>query len=297
MDWARAAGFEVVAAGKGTLYMPEFHASTPETVWGHYGLTPERAEQSGLNPKMFNSFLDGTKSGIEMAAVANATGLSPAPGGLTFPPCPALKLAATLIPETDGGTLHHKGQVEVVSSRERNGKDLDGDLRWGVFVTFEAPSDYVRDCFSDYGLTTDSSGRYSALWRPYHLIGLELGISVAMAVLRGEATGAPTGFRADVVACAKRDLEAGEVLDGEGGYTIWGRLMVAGDSLTLGAVPIGLAHNLTLKAPIQEGDVVKWSDVDATGLDSSMAFQVRREMEARMTPLKDNTAKARAASG
>ena len=297
VDWARAAGFEVVSAGKGTLYMPEFHASTPETVWGHYGLTPERAEQSGLNPKMFNSFLDGTKSGIEMAAVANATGLSPAPGGLTFPPCPARKLAATLIPETDGGVLHHKGQVEVISSRGRNGKDLDGDLRWGVFVTFEAPSDYVRNCFSDYGLITDDSGRYSALWRPYHLIGLELGISVAMAALKGEATGAPTGFRADVAACAKRDLEAGEVLDGEGGYMVWGRLMVAGDSLTLGAVPIGLAHDLTLKAPIQKGDVVKWSDVDAAGQDSSRAFQVRREMEARMTPLMDKAAKVRAASG
>ncbi len=297
VDWARAAGFEVVSAGKGTLYMPEFHASTPETVWGHYGLTPERAEQSGLNPKMFNSFLDGTKSGIEMAAVANATGLSPAPGGLTFPPCPARKLAATLIPETEGGVLHHKGQVEVISSRGRNGKDLDGDLRWGVFVTFEAPSDYVRNCFSDYGLTTDLSGRYSALWRPYHLIGLELGISVAMAALRGEATGAPTGFRADVAACAKRDLEAGEVLDGEGGFMVWGRLMVAGDSLTLGAVPIGLAHSLTLKAPIQNGDVVKWSDVDAGAQESSMAFQVRREMEARMTPLMDKAAKVRAASG
>ncbi len=284
VDWARAAGFEVVAAGKGTLYMPEFHASTPETVWGHYGLTPERAEQSGLNPKMFNSFLDGTKSGIEMAAVANATGLTPAPGGLTFPACPTGKLASTLIPETDGGVLHHKGQVEVISSRGRNGKDLDDDLRWGVFVTFEAPSDYVERCFSDYGLITDASGRYSALWRPYHLIGLELGISVAMAVLRGEATGAPTGFRADVAACAKRDLGTGEELDGEGGYTVWGRLMAAGDSLTLGAVPIGLAHAMTLKAPVKKGDIIKWSDVDAARQETSAAYTLRREMEARMTP-------------
>ncbi|MCH8237311.1 MAG: flagellar biosynthesis protein FlgA, partial [Proteobacteria bacterium] len=233
VDWARAAGFEVVAAGKGTLYMPEFHASTPETVWGHYGLTPERAKKSGLNPKMFNSFLDGTKSGIEMAAVANATGLTPAPGGLNFPPCPVEELAATMIPETDGGSLHHKGQVEVISSRARDGNDLVNDLRWGVYVTFEAPSDYVKRCFSDYGLITDPKGKYSALWRPFHLIGLELGISVATVALLGMPTGAPTGFRADVVACAKRDLGEGEVLDGEGGHTVWGRLMVAGDSLTL----------------------------------------------------------------
>ncbi|MBT3397053.1 MAG: flagellar biosynthesis protein FlgA, partial [Alphaproteobacteria bacterium] len=283
VDWARASGFEVVSAGKGTLYMPEFHASTPDTIWDHYGLTAERAEKSGLNPKMFNSFLDGTKSGIEMAAVANATGLTPAPGGLTFPPCPADKLASTLIPEVDGGTLHHKGQVEVVSSRGRNGKDLVGDLRWGVFVTFEAPSDYVERCFSDYGLITDEKGRYSALWRPYHLIGLELGISVAMAALRGEPTGVSRAFVADVAATAKRDLKKGEVLDGEGGFTVWGRLMVAGDSLTFGAVPIGLAHGLTLKGPIPKGQIVTWSDVDTSAQKTSQALTVRREMEAWVT--------------
>jgi len=92
----------------------------------------------------------------------------------------------------------------------------------GVYVVFEAPSDYVIRCFAEYGLMTDPSGRYAALYKPYHLIGLELGISVASAGLRGEPTGAPTGFRADVVATAKRDLTAGEMLDGEGGFTVWG---------------------------------------------------------------------------
>jgi len=290
VDWARTAGFDVVAAGKGTLYMPEFHASTPDTVWGHYGLTEERARESGLNPKMFNSFLDGTKSGIEMAAVANATGLTPAPGGLTFPPCPADELAATLIPKVDGGTLHHKGQVEVISSRGRDGDDLIGDLRWGVFVTFEAPSEYVERCFADYGLITDDSGRYSALWRPYHLIGLELGISVAMAALKNEATGSANKFIADVVATAKRDLTAGEVLDGEGGHTVWGRLMIAGDSLTIGAVPIGLAHGLTLTGPIKKGAVVQWSDVKNANTGNSLAYTVRRDMEQTLAPSAPNTA-------
>src|ERR671935_620601 len=87
VDWARAAGFTVVAAGKGTRYLPRYHASTPETVWRDYGLTAEQAAQGGLNAQMFNSFLDGTKSAIEMAAVSNATGLTPAPDGLSFPPC------------------------------------------------------------------------------------------------------------------------------------------------------------------------------------------------------------------
>ncbi|PIW25818.1 MAG: flagellar biosynthesis protein FlgA, partial [Rhodospirillales bacterium CG15_BIG_FIL_POST_REV_8_21_14_020_66_15] len=172
VDWARTIGLEVVAAGKGTLYMPEFHASTPDTVWSHYGLTAERARESGMNAKMFNSFLDGTKSGIEMAAVANATGLTPAPHGLDFPPVAVNELASTLIPQEAGGLLHHKGQVEVVSSRQRSGEDLENDLRWGVYVVFEAPTDYVRRCFADYGMITDAGGGFSALWRPYHLIGL-----------------------------------------------------------------------------------------------------------------------------
>ena len=87
VDWARAAGFEVIAAGKGTKYLPVYHEATPQTVWGHYGFTPEQVAAGDFNAQMFNSFLDGTKSAIEMAAVANATGLTPAPGGLAFPPC------------------------------------------------------------------------------------------------------------------------------------------------------------------------------------------------------------------
>ena len=278
VDWARAAGFEVVAAGKGTLYMPEFLASTPETVWEHYGLTAERAEAGGLNARMFNSFIDGTKSAIEMAAVANATGLTPAPDGLAFPPTGVGDLARTLIPRADGGCLHHKGQVEVISSRDRKGREIDDHLRWGVYVTFEAPSDYVERCFADYGLTTDRSGRYAALWRPYHLIGLELGISVAYVGLMGQATGRATGFRADVAAVAKRALGAGEVLDGEGGYTVRGRLMPAADSLAAGALPIGLAHGVALSRPVAEGATLGWADVTVD--ESGDAVRLRREMEA-----------------
>jgi predicted homoserine dehydrogenase-like protein len=277
VDWARAAGFEVVAAGKGTLYMPQFHDSTPDTVWGHYGLTPERAQASGLNAKMFNSFLDGTKSAIEMAAVANATGLTPAPDGLAFPPCAADKLAQTLIPMSEGGVLHHKGQVEVVSSRARDGVDIPGNLRWGVYVVFAAPSEYVERCFADYGLITDRSGRYSALWRPYHLIGLELGISVANVGLLKMPTGVARDFNADVAATAKRDLAQGEILDGEGGFTVWGRLMPAAASLAKRALPIGLAHGVALTRAVPKGQVVTWSDVEVP--QDGLAVRTRREME------------------
>jgi predicted homoserine dehydrogenase-like protein len=277
VDWARATGFEVVCAGKGTKYLPEYHASTPDTVWEYYGFTNEQVESGGLNPRMFNSFLDGTKSAIEMAAVANATGLTPAPEGLAFPPAGTDELAAVCRPQQDGGSLHHAGTVEVVSSLERDGRPVERDLRWGVYVTFKAATDYVARCFSEYGLVTDESGYYAALYRPFHLIGLELGISVAHAALRGEATGAPTGFRADAVATAKRDLASGERLDGEGGYTVYGRLMPAEDSIALGALPIGLAQRVSLLRAVSKGEVVRWSDVTID--ENQDPVRLRRDVE------------------
>jgi predicted homoserine dehydrogenase-like protein len=278
VDWARAAGFEVVAAGKGTKYLPAYHESTPATVWGHYGFAPEQVERGDFNAQMFNSFLDGTKSAIEMAAVANATGLSPAPGGLSFPPCGVDDLPRVLKPAAEGGRLHHRGQVEVVSSLERDGRPVPRDLRWGVYVAFAADSDYVKRCFSEYGLATDETGNYAAMYKPYHLIGLELGISVAAAGLRREPTGAPTGFRGDVVAVAKRNLQAGETLDGEGGYTVWGRLMPARDSLACGGLPIGMAHGVRLIRAVSKGSTVTARDV---ALPESEAARVRLEMEAQ----------------
>jgi predicted homoserine dehydrogenase-like protein len=290
VDWARACGFIVVAAGKGTKYLPVYHQSTPDTVWHHYGLTAEEAAAGGMNPQMFNSFLDGTKSGIEMAAVANATGLTPPPDGLAFPPCEVDELPSVLRLRTEGGALDHKGQVEVVSSLDRYGRPLARDLRWGVYVVFEASNPYAAQCFREYGLVTDPSGARSALYKPYHLIGLELNVSVLSAALRGEATGAPTGFRGDVVATAKRGLEAGEVLDGEGGALVWGKLWPAAKSLHHGALPIGLAHGVRLRRDVAEGAVLAWTDVDIDA--DTPAYRLRKEMEAMFEPPAETAAEA-----
>jgi len=281
VDWARASGFEVVAAGKGTKYLPIYHGSTPESVWGHYGFTREQVARGDFNAQMFNSFLDGTKSAIEMTAVANATGLSAPSDGLLFPPCGVDDLAHVLRPKSHGGVLEGKGKVEVISSLERDGRPVFRDLRWGVYVVFEGATDYVRECFKQYGLVTDSAGRYTAMYKPYHLIGLELGISVASAALRQEPTGVATGFRADAVATAKRDLGAGETLDGEGGYTVWGKCLTAERSLNEGALPIGLAHGLRLKRMVKAGTVVSWADVEAEAATGLMAeaIRARRQME------------------
>jgi predicted homoserine dehydrogenase-like protein len=278
VDWARAAGFSVIAAGKGTKYLPAFHDVTPDDVWTHYGLTPEAAAAAGMNPQMFNSFLDGTKSAIEMAAIANACDLAVPAAGLKFPPCGVDDLAHVLRPAEVGGVLDGPGMVEVVSSLERDGRPVFRDLRWGVYVVFEAPNDYAAACFKQYGLPTDSSGRYAAMYKPFHLIGLELGISVLNATLRNEPTGTTRAFRGDAVAVTKKALKAGEILDGEGGYTVWGRAMPAEDSLAQRALPIGLAHNVKLKRDVAHGALVTFDDVE---LDhTSQAVKLRREAEA-----------------
>jgi predicted homoserine dehydrogenase-like protein len=277
VDWARAAGFPVVAAGRGHKWQAHYAQSTPETVWGYYGLTPEQAKIGGLNPKMFNSFLDGSKPAIETSAVCNATGLSPAPGGLAYPAGRIDQIPNLMRPRAEGGVLHHKGQVEVVSSLQPDGTAVDYDIRFGVWVAFEGESEYIRRCFAEYGVKTDDSGRYACLYKRWHLIGLEAGISVACVGLRGEPTGCATGFRADAVATAKRALSAGELLDGEGGYTVVGRLMPAADSLAQGCLPLGLAHGWKLLKPLAAGQPVRWSDVAVD--ESVAAVRLRREME------------------
>jgi len=276
IDWARCCGFHVVAAGKGTRYLPEYHASTPDTVWSHYGLSAQEAAAAGMRSQMFNSFLDGTKSSIEMTAIANAADLRAPSGGLAFPPCGVDDLAHVLRPGSAGGQLETDGQVEVVSSLERDGRAVPRDLRWGVYCVFEAPNDYTAACFRQYGMNTDASGRYSAMYKPFHLIGLELNISILSAALDGRPTGSAQHFNADVAAVAKRDLRAGETLDGEGGYTVWGRILPAAASIATRALPIGLASHIRLARDVDAGQVVTLDDIESP--PDSQAWQVRAQM-------------------
>lgn len=282
VDWARAAGFAVAAAGKGTKYLPAYHAVTPDGVWDHYGLTAAEAARAGMNAQMFNSFLDGTKSAIEMAAIANACGLDVPDGGLGFPPCGVDDLARILRPRDLGGALEREGIAEVVSSLERDGRPVYRDLRWGVYVVLKAQTDYASACFRQYGLPTDATGRYAAMYKPFHLIGMELSISVLSAALRGEATGSTREWRGDAVAVAKRALKAGEVLDGEGGFTVWGRAMPARVSAARAALPIGLAHGVRLVRDVAQGEVLGMADV---ALDEGrIGVRLRRGMIAAHRP-------------
>jgi predicted homoserine dehydrogenase-like protein len=278
VDWARTCGFPVVAAGRGHKWLPHFSQSTPDTVWDNYGLTAEQATRGGLNPKMFNSFLDGSKPSIESTAVANATGLTVPSNGLLYPPASVEDIPFVTRPISEGGVLERKGMVEVISSLEANGRAIPYEIRMGVWVTVEAETEYIKNCFEEYKAHTDPSGRYFTLYKRWHLIGLEVGVSVASVALRGEPTGVATCWNADVVATAKRDLRIGETLDGEGGYTVWGKLLPASTSKKMGGLPLGLAHNVKLIRTVKQGQSLTWDDV---AMDTnSHAYKLRREMEA-----------------
>lgn len=277
VDWARACGFPVVAAGRGHKWLPQYRESTPETVWDHWGLSSEQAARGGLNPKMFNAFLDGSKPAIESAAIANATGLEAPSEGLAFPPGSVDDIPTLMRPRSEGGILEAKGQVEVVSCLTADGAPIANDIRKGVWVCFEGDSEYIRNCFEEYKVVTDPDGRYMCSYKKWHLIGLELGISVAAIALRGEPTGVATAFNADVAAAAKKDLRPGDTLDGEGGHTVFGKLTPASTSLAKGYLPLGLAHNVRLIRPVSKDACVTWADV---AIDETLpAVRLRKEQE------------------
>jgi len=279
VDWARTSGFDVVCAGKGAKYLPGYNQMNPDNVWDHWEFSDELKQSGQLNPYMHTSFRDGTKAAIEMAAVANAAGLVPGDAGLSFTPGNLEEIATVCRPESAGGVLSHEGTVDVMSSYTREGDWIPHNTQEGVFVVVKATNDYVSECFQEYPWHPDPTGQYAALYRPYHYVGLELNVSIANAVLRGVATGTAIGFTADVVATAKKDLAAGDTLDGEGGFAVYGKLVSARTSVAEGYLPVALAHHVPLKNDIKQGESVRWDDVE---VDDSLAqaIELRRETEA-----------------
>jgi predicted homoserine dehydrogenase-like protein len=280
VDWARTCGFSVVAAGRGHKWLPHFRQSTPDTVWDYWGLTREQAERGRLNPKMFNAFLDGSKPAIESAAIANATGLDAPANGLVFPSGGIDDIPTLMRPKSEGGVLERKGLVDVVSCLTREGKQIPYDIRKGVWVVLEADTEYLKNCFEEYKVVTDPSGKYMTLYKRWHMIGLELAVSVASVAIRAEATGAAICFNADCAAVAKRDIAVGEILDGEGGYTVSGGLRPAVSSVRQGNVPLGLAHNVPLIRPVKAGATITWDDINIDR--TTDAYRLRTQMEEQL---------------
>jgi len=279
VDWARTSGFDVVCAGKGAKYLEHYHEMNPDNVWENWEFSKELTDSGQLNPNMHTSFRDGTKASIEMAAVANAAGLIPSDDGLTFTPGDVEEIATICRPSSVGGVLANDASVEVMSSVKRDGSWIPHNTQEGVFVVVKATNDYVSGCFTEYPWHPDPTGQFAALYRPYHYVGLELNVSIANAALRGIATGSPIGFYGDVVATAKKDLATGEFLDGEGGYTVWGKLISAAHSVKIGALPVALAHHVELKNDVAKGATVTWEDV-IVDASLSEALQLRKETEA-----------------
>lgn len=280
VDWARTCGFSVVAAGRGHKWLPHFRQSTPDTVWDYWGLTREQAERGRLNPKMFNAFLDGSKPAIESAAIANATGLDAPANGLVFPSGGIDDIPTLMRPKSEGGVLERKGLVDVVSCLTREGKQIPYDIRKGVWVVLEADTEYLKNCFEEYKVVTDPSGKYMTLYKRWHMIGLELAVSVASVAIRAEATGAAICFNADCAAVAKRDIAVGEMLDGEGGYTVSGGLRPAVSSVRQGNVPLGLAHNVPLIRSVKAGATITWDDINIDR--TTDAYRLRTQMEEQL---------------
>lgn len=278
VDWARTCGFEVAAAGRGHKWKPEYRFSTPDNVWEHYGLTAEQAERGRMNPKMFNSFLDGTKPAIECAAISNATGLNAPTHGLTYPAGSIDDIASLMRPREKGGVLEDSGMVEVISCLSEDGSTIPNNIRLGVWVVVKATSDYQKNCFEEYMVSTDDSGLYYCNFKRFHLIGLELGLSVGSVALRGEATGTSKEFRSDVVAVSKKDLKAGDTLDGEGGYCVAGQLRPSRNSVQMRALPLGLTGDVKLVRNVPIDTVLTYDDVE---IDEGLpAVKLRRECEA-----------------
>ena len=280
-DWAQVVGLDVVAAGKGNPFLEEYRYGTPDDVFERFGFDPEFVEEHNLNPRMYNSFLDGTKVAVEMCAVANATGLTPDVDGMHLPGVSVPEIPDTLRPKADGGILNGSGVVDTVSSLRPDGTEIEDDISYGVWIVTTTPNERVQEYLeqnSGSGLYVSDDGKYQVFHRPYHLPGVETGVSVASAAIRNEPTGVPSERVAEVVGCAKRDLEPGDELDGGGGYTVYGFLEDAATASERDHVPFELLDGAEVVSTVEKDEIIRYEDVD---LDTdSFIYRLRQLQDA-----------------
>ena len=237
IEFVTALGYPVVAAGKG-----KNNPLDPDAVPDHYR---EEAERRNMNPRMLVEFVDGSKTMVEMAAIANATGLVPDVPGMHGPEATLDTLQDILCPKEDGGVLSKKGCVDFT---------LGGGIDPGVFVVAEMSHPRLRERMNDLKL---GPGPYYAYYRPYHLTSLEVPLTAARIAITGKADMVPLPRPvAEVCARAKRDHGVGETLDsiGETSYRSW--TMTTEDAREADAMPVGLLEGGTVTAPIRKGDVL-----------------------------------------
>ncbi|MCY3899844.1 MAG: hypothetical protein OXI52_05755 [Caldilineaceae bacterium] len=276
VEWARSLGLEIVAAGRGTIYFEDDFEGTPETAAARFGFTEEHIERRTINLKMFNSFRDGTKAQVEMTALANAAGLIPDRRGMHEPSVNLEEIPVRFSLREEGGLLSRHGVVELANSVADDGKSmLPNALKMGVFAVVRTEHPFTREDLAYHGCHVGGEGKNFLLYRPYHLVAVPAPLSIARAVLFDAANGScaatPT---AECITVAKRDLRAGEELDGGGGYTVVGQCEKAPVAQEEGLLPLGLADQAVLKRAIGKGEAIAYSDVVLN--EDSFVLNMRR---------------------
>ena len=223
---------------------------------------------------MYNSFRDGTKAQTEMTALSNMTGLPPDVRGMHEPAVAIADIAKVMSHKSEGGILSGSGVVELANSVMVDGQRIPQSLGMGVFVVIRTDHPFIQEDLSGYIGITGGDGKNFLLHRPYHLVAVEAPITVAHAVLYGMPTGAPVGHISDLITVAKRNLQAGEVLDGGGGYTVNGLIERADVAREEGLLPLGLSSGAKLKRPIETGEAIGYADVEVP--TDSFVYKIRQ---------------------
>ena len=238
IEFVSAMGHRIISAGKGKNNPLNFDA-TPDTY-------TEEAVRRHMNPRMLVEFVDGSKTMVEMAAIANATGLIPDCPGMHGPACSRDELSRVLIPASAGGVLSSDaGRVDYTIGK---------GVAPGVFVVAEMDHPRIRERMEDLKM---GEGPYFTFFRPYHLTSLEVPLTCARAVLYGKADMVPMPVPvAEVCAVAKKDMGVGETLDQIGEYCYRAWIMTAPEARTAGAIPCGLLTGAKVTAPIKKGDLI-----------------------------------------
>jgi predicted homoserine dehydrogenase-like protein len=285
VDWARAAGYTVVAAGRGTRMYPDDPTGRPEDAFARYGFDPEIVDRRRFNPRMYNSFRDGSKAQIEMCALANCTGLSPDRRGMHEPSAGISDLPKLFRPKHEGGLLSRVGVVDLANAVSADGRSLVPEhIANGVWVVVSTDQPLLREDLPFYGIPASDDHRYAAFWRAYHLCGIETPMSIADAALFGIPTAAVTGAPvADVLTVAKRDISPGEQLDGSGGALVRGQIERIETALEIGALPLGLADAVAVRRGIRRGEVIGRNDVDLPRTDLLAILRAEHEALARQS--------------
>lgn len=261
-DFAKSLGFKIVAAGKGKNN-PLDKEATPENL-------KDIALKKGVNPKMLTEFVDGSKTMIEMTAVANATGLVPDVRGMHGPRCELSKLTSIFSLKEKGGILNEEEVVDYALGR----------IAPGVFVVVTTENKRLR---KDLEYLRMGKGPNYLLYRPYHLASIEVPLSVARAVIYQEPTLVSSGKPvAEAITVAKRDLRVGERIDGIGKFDIYGSIEKASVAHKENLLPLGLAEGAVLKTNVKKGGYITWHQIELE--KRSVLLSLRRLQDKLFSP-------------